>query len=123
MGTEYHVAVTDRLGMLIEAALAKRSRRATSSRMQSVIIVAVAIAIGGASYFAWKTLPADRSIAELATILGHEFKRPELLERAVTHASAALETGESYQRLEFLGDRVLGLVMQLNDGLLPHLLP
>jgi ribonuclease III len=56
-------------------------------------------------------VPADRSIAELATILGHEFKRPELLERAVTHASAALETGESYQRLEFLGDRVLGLVM------------
>jgi ribonuclease-3 len=54
---------------------------------------------------------ADRPIAELAHIIGHDFNRPEILERAVTHASAALEAGESYQRLEFLGDRVLGLVM------------
>jgi ribonuclease III len=54
---------------------------------------------------------AGRPIAELANILGHEFNRPEILERAVTHASAALEADQSYQRLEFLGDRVLGLVM------------
>ncbi len=52
-----------------------------------------------------------RPIAELAFVLGYEFNRPELLERAVTHASAAPEAGESYQRLEFLGDRVLGLVV------------
>lgn len=40
--------------------------------------------------------------------LGRTFRRPELLVEALTHTSAA---GQSYQRLEFLGDRVLGLVM------------
>lgn len=56
-------------------------------------------------------MPTDRPIAELAAILGHDFGRPEILQRAVTHASAAIGAGESYQRLEFLGDRVLGLVL------------
>ncbi|MBO6756049.1 MAG: ribonuclease III [Roseibium sp.] len=46
--------------------------------------------------------------------LGYAFERPDLLQRALTHASA-LTPGEngnqSYQRLEFLGDRVLGLVV------------
>jgi len=43
--------------------------------------------------------------------IGHEFRRPELLVRAVTHASLASATRPDNQRLEFLGDRVLGLVM------------
>lgn len=43
--------------------------------------------------------------------LGHNFSRPELLVRAVTHASIGSETRPDNQRLEFLGDRVLGLVM------------
>ncbi|HEX9858714.1 MAG TPA: ribonuclease III [Paracoccaceae bacterium] len=43
--------------------------------------------------------------------LGHEFRRPELLLRAVTHASISSKTRPDNQRLEFLGDRVLGLVM------------
>ncbi|KAA2315670.1 ribonuclease III [Pseudooceanicola sediminis] len=43
--------------------------------------------------------------------LGHEFARPELLLRAVTHSSVATPTRDDNQRLEFLGDRVLGLVM------------
>lgn len=43
--------------------------------------------------------------------LGHEFKRPELLIEAVTHASISSETRPDNQRLEFLGDRVLGLAM------------
>jgi ribonuclease-3 len=43
--------------------------------------------------------------------LGHEFARPELLIRAVTHASIATPGRPDNQRLEFLGDRVLGLVM------------
>ncbi len=39
--------------------------------------------------------------------LGHDFADPQLLRRAMTHGSAGpLEA--SYQRLEFLGDRVLG---------------
>ena len=43
--------------------------------------------------------------------IGHNFRRPELLLRAVTHASISSETRPDNQRLEFLGDRVLGLVM------------
>jgi ribonuclease-3 len=43
--------------------------------------------------------------------LGHAFRDPELLLRAVTHASIASATRPDNQRLEFLGDRVLGLVM------------
>ena len=43
--------------------------------------------------------------------LGHSFARPELLVRAVTHASISSPQRPDNQRLEFLGDRVLGLVM------------
>jgi len=45
----------------------------------------------------------------LAAQLGHEFKDKGLLQRALTHASAS--TALSNERLEFLGDRVLGLVV------------
>ena len=41
--------------------------------------------------------------------LGHTFRDPALLERALAHASARSE--RSNERLEFLGDRVLGLVI------------
>ena len=55
------------------------------------------------------------SVDELATALGHRFRRPELLTEALTHASAAtrpVRGGEfSNERLEFLGDRVLALVI------------
>ena len=43
--------------------------------------------------------------------IGYSFKRPELLVRAVTHSSMSSPTRDDNQRLEFLGDRVLGLVM------------
>lgn len=43
--------------------------------------------------------------------LGHDFARPDLLIRAVTHASIATPQRPDNQRLEFLGDRVLGLVI------------
>ena len=46
---------------------------------------------------------------ELETRLGHRFKDPDLLRRALTHASVS--TTDSNERLEFLGDRVLGLVI------------
>jgi ribonuclease III len=52
-----------------------------------------------------------RSPDELARIIGHDFTRPELLEVALTHVSAAATAADSYERLEFLGDRVLGLVI------------
>ena len=43
--------------------------------------------------------------------IGHSFTRPELLVRALTHGSIGSQTRPDNQRLEFLGDRVLGLVM------------
>ena len=43
--------------------------------------------------------------------IGHDFAAPELLSRAVTHASMSSANRDDNQRLEFLGDRVLGLVM------------
>ena len=43
--------------------------------------------------------------------IGHHFSRPELLVRALTHGSISSSTRPDNQRLEFLGDRVLGLVM------------
>lgn len=52
-------------------------------------------------------LAAD--LAAFATRIGHDFRRPELLARAVTHASLSSLTRPSNERLEFLGDRVLGL--------------
>lgn len=45
------------------------------------------------------------------TRLGHEFDRVELLRTALTHSSVSSPTRADNQRLEFLGDRVLGLVM------------
>jgi len=51
----------------------------------------------------------------LADILGHNFERPELLAEALTHPSARgrRRSGwrRGYERLEFLGDRVLGLIV------------
>ena len=43
--------------------------------------------------------------------LGHGFSRPELLARALTHASMSTASRSDNQRVEFLGDRVLGLVI------------
>lgn len=45
----------------------------------------------------------------LETSLGHTFNDRQLLARALTHASASADN--SNERLEFLGDRVLGLVI------------
>jgi ribonuclease-3 len=58
----------------------------------------------------------------IETILGHQFAKPALLREALTHRSAAPRAGTrqpaaqkhgagSNERLEFVGDRVLGLLM------------
>ncbi|MGE0715981.1 MAG: ribonuclease III [Alphaproteobacteria bacterium] len=54
--------------------------------------------------------PAGSDIASLAEIVGHHFADRRLLHEALLHPSAA-QGGPSYERLEFLGDRVLGLVV------------
>lgn len=50
--------------------------------------------------------------------LGHKFARPALLIEAMTHSSLSSTTRSDNQRLEFLGDRVLGLVV--SEALLDH---
>ena len=57
---------------------------------------------------------APRNHDKLQFRLGYRFADPDLLNRALTHSSAvspAKRIERSYQRLEFLGDRVLGLVV------------
>jgi ribonuclease-3 len=55
------------------------------------------------------------ALGDLEGRLGYKFRDPELAARALTHLSAPATAGhgrlESYQRLEFLGDRVLGLAV------------
>jgi ribonuclease-3 len=61
---------------------------------------------------------AKAATAALEARIGHKFADPMLLATAFTHVSALKPTrkkgdkrGDSYQRLEFLGDHVLGLIV------------
>jgi ribonuclease III len=53
----------------------------------------------------------DSRYEALAAITGHAFSNRSLAKDALTHASARGASRIDYQRLEFLGDRVLGLVV------------
>ncbi|WP_308915563.1 ribonuclease III [Jannaschia sp. LMIT008] len=53
----------------------------------------------------------SRDLVAFQDRLGHVFADGSLLVRATTHASIASGSRPSNERLEFLGDRVLGLVM------------
>lgn len=51
-------------------------------------------------------------LGDAQALLGHNFGRPELLTEALTHRSAAGARGiGSNERLEFIGDRVVGLIV------------
>lgn len=53
-----------------------------------------------------------QSLTALEQTLGHRFDEPNLLREALTHASVSRAKGErDNERLEFLGDRVLGLLV------------
>ena len=57
--------------------------------------------------------------------IGYHFKNPELLKTALTHSSYANEHGcDSYERLEFLGDSILGFLsakfLYLHDPPVPE---
>ena len=58
------------------------------------------------------TTAPEETTAALEQALGHVFIRPDLLDAALTHSSFTNERGHgtNYERLEFLGDAVLGLV-------------
>lgn len=61
----------------------------------------------------------DQRLSDISRALDYRFRRPEMLEEALTHSSACPARGGrggasgrprvAYERLEFLGDRVLGL--------------
>ena len=61
------------------------------------------------------TRKAKAELAALETRIGHRFRDGEMLARALTHlsspAAGGQARGQSYQRLEFLGDRVLGVAV------------
>ncbi len=68
-----------------------------------------------------------RGIGTLCSKLGYEFAQPLLLQRALTHRSYA---PEHYERMEFLGDSILGCIIarylfntfpQLSEGELSRL--
>lgn len=59
-------------------------------------------------------MKAARPKAELPALeraLGYQFRDPAVLIQALTHVGAAASRAQSYQRLEFLGDRVLGVAV------------
>lgn len=53
----------------------------------------------------------SRELDAFQARLGHRFARPELLLEAVTHPSVGTSVRPNNQRLEFLGDRVLNLIV------------
>ena len=57
--------------------------------------------------------PRITALKDLAARIGHDFSNPALLKLALTHSSARASTrpDEDNERLEFLGDRVLGLAV------------
>lgn len=54
-------------------------------------------------------ITGKKTVADSSEIAGYTFQRTSLLDEALTHPS--LSGSYNYQRLEFLGDRVLGLVI------------
>ncbi len=54
---------------------------------------------------------AEIDVAECERRIGHRFASPGLLLAAVTHASGARHRLASNERLEFLGDSILGFIV------------
>ncbi len=57
------------------------------------------------------TVSEDQSLQDLQETIGYYFNNPELLISALTHSSIADNRLKSNERLEFLGDAVLGMVV------------
>lgn len=53
----------------------------------------------------------DETLERCQAAIGYRFKDPSLLTAALTHASIASNRLESNERLEFLGDSILGMVI------------
>ncbi len=60
-------------------------------------------------------------IENLEKILSYSYKNKGLLKQALTHSSISSDVDKNYERLEFLGDRVLGLtIAALLYKIFPH---
>ncbi len=60
-------------------------------------------------------------IENLENILGYKYHNINLLKQALTHSSVSADVDKNYERLEFLGDRVLGLtIAALLYRIFPH---
>jgi ribonuclease III len=53
----------------------------------------------------------DQKMAQCQTIIGYEFSNQTLLLSALTHSSVANSRTESNERMEFLGDSILGMIV------------
>jgi ribonuclease III len=99
----------------------RKKAKSVVTRKDAPAVGPAAVAVDGA--LAVKPAPAakekeprrrKRSATELEDRIGYRFKDGTLLECALTHISGlkgARNRAGSYQRLEFLGDHVLGLVI------------
>lgn len=58
-----------------------------------------------------RTVSHPDSLEAVQTILEYRFNSPDLLQSALTHASVAPHRLESNERLEFLGDAILGFII------------
>lgn len=58
-----------------------------------------------------KDAARKRALREVQKQIGHQFKDPSLLDRALSHSSLGNVGLPNYERLEFLGDSVLGFLV------------
>ncbi len=56
-------------------------------------------------------MPPENWLDRCQAVTGHEFKNADVIRQALTHSSVAETRAVSNERLEFLGDAVLGLVV------------
>lgn len=56
-------------------------------------------------------MSGSNALARFSERLGHSFKDPAILETALTHLSKDAALGLESQRMEFLGDRILGMTV------------
>jgi ribonuclease III len=96
-----------------------RGRTGTPASNEALVPALDGKQVGATPPAAPKTAPKTskrrrRAAADFEKRIGYRFNNPALLEQALTHISAltgARNRAGSYQRLEFLGDHVLGLVV------------
>jgi ribonuclease-3 len=99
-----------------DRAMTRASKKVDAARTAQRPSERAAARAAGVATPAPRTRSAKRRSTAATTLektVGYRFKDRELLERSLTHISAVTggNRANSYQRLEFLGDHVLGLVI------------